>query len=278
MGRIVDAIDRVCRWGQRVLEGRAVRRLWLVGASLVAVPMLLVGCYQVVTLVAQEERVERRTVDAAGLTGVDVEGAPGTVRVIGVAGATTVEVRSRVRDGLRATGYRVFVRGDRLVVRSSCPNFGSSWCNVSSTIEVPSGLAVSVHGDGRIEVSDVQGGVDASTDSSSIVLSRVGGAVTATSDQGRIEGSDLTADAVVASADQGSIQLAFTVSPRTVEAEADQGSITILLPDQPGVSYATSVGADQGSASAPIRQDPGSDRAIAAHADQGDVTVAYVTG
>jgi Putative adhesin len=278
MGRLTDRFDRIDRWGQRVLDGRVVRVLWLAGASLIAVPMLVFGTYEVASAIAHEERTVSDSVPAAGLTGVDVEGSTGSVHVIGVEDSNTVNVRSRVSDGLRPTGYRTFVRDGRLVVRSTCPVYGSSWCSVSSTIEMPSDLGLSIQADGGVEVSDVHGGVSAHADGGSVTATRVSGTLDLSSDQGRVEASGIDADHVVATSDQGRVDLTFTNSPRSVEARSDQGSVTVVLPEEPGVVYATTLETDQGSAQSLIVQDHRSDRTIIATSDQGDVTVSYATG
>jgi hypothetical protein len=278
MGRLTDRFDRIDRWGQRVLDGRVVRVLWLAGASVIAVPMLVFGTYEVASAIAHEERTVSDSVPAAGLTGVDVEGSTGSVHVIGVEDSNTVNVRSRVSDGLRRTGYRTFVRDGRLVVRSTCPVYGSSWCSVSSTIEMPSDLGLSIQADGGVEVSDVHGGVSAHADGGSVTATRVSGTLDLSSDQGRVEASGIDADHVVATSDQGRVDLTFTNSPRSVEARSDQGSVTVVLPEEPGIVYATTLETDQGSAQSLIVQDPRSDRTIIATSDQGDVTVSYATG
>jgi hypothetical protein len=278
MGLLTDRFDRLTSWGLRVLEGRAVRVLWLAGASLIAVPMLIFGTYQVASAIAHEERTVTDSFAAAGLTGVDVEGSAGSVRVIGVEDADSINVRSRVSHGLRRTGYRTFVRDGRLVVSSTCPLYGSTWCTVSSTIEMPSDLAVSIRAEGGVEVSDVHGGVFVHTDGGGVTATRVSGTLDLSSDQGSVEATGIDADHAVATSDQGRVDLTFTDSPRSVEARSDQGSVTVVLPEEPGVVYATTVETDQGSAQALIAHDPRSDRTIVASSDQGDVTVSYATG
>jgi Putative adhesin len=266
MGLLTDRFDRLTSWGLRVLEGRAVRVLWLAGASLIAVPMLIFGTYQVASAIAHEER-----------TVTDSFAAAGSVRVIGVEDADSINVRSRVSHGLRRTGYRTFVRDGRLVVSSTCPLYGSTWCTVSSTIEMPSDLAVSIRAEGGVEVSDVHGGVFVHTDGGGVTATRVSGTLDLSSDQGSVEATGIDADHAVATSDQGRVDLTFTDSPRSVEARSDQGSVNVVLPEEPGVVYATTVETDQGSAQALIAQDPRSDRTIVASSDQGDVTVSYAT-
>jgi hypothetical protein len=252
------------------------RRLWKILATVVALPVLAWGVLQVPAALAREDRTVDQSVPAEGIAVLDVGNHAGTVRVIGVEGATTVSVHADIRDGWRSTGHEVRQEGDRLIVRGSCPIFLSEWCQVDYTIEVPRDLRVEVETEERIEVSDLDGGLYASSDASRVVATRVSGDVTLRSDQGSIEATGLTATRVDAEADQGSIRLEFADSPEAVNAEADQGSIDIVLPDQPGVTFITDFSADQGTVSAdPIRQGPDSDRTLRAHADQGSVTVVY---
>ncbi len=144
------------------------------------------------------------------------------------------------------------------------------------TIQVPAGLPVSVWAERSIEVSDVTGGLEASSDGSSITLQRVDGDLTLNSDQGRITADGIDSDHVSAESDQGRISLVFDESPQTLVAEADQGSIEIVLPD-PDVAYATDLSADQGDVNDLVDRDLDSARSIVAHADQGDVTLTYAS-
>src|SRR5690606_561065 len=82
---------------------------------------------------------------------------------------------------------------------------------------------------------------------------------------------------VRANADQGRIELEFDASPDEVDVDADQGNVMIVLPDEPGVAYATDPRADQGSISEAIRQDPSARRSITVDADQGDITITYAS-
>lgn len=269
--------ERVERWGTRVLRRPGLRTAWLVLGCVVAVPALGFGTVNVVSLLAHEERTEVRTVDADGVAVLDVHNGAGSIEVVGVEGADEVTVRARISEGLRATGHRVEVEGDRLEVRGSCPLVGGDWCEVDYTIEVPTRLRVEVSARGSITVSDVEGGVVAEADQSSVQVARVAGELVLDSDQGRVEGRDLRATRVAASSDQGRIELEFATSPRAVDVDADQGRIDIVLPDDPDVAYATELDADQGTISDRIRQDPTSDRTIRASSDQGSITIAYAT-
>ena len=275
--RATDTADWVSAWGARLLRGRGVRRAWLVVACLAAVPLLALGTIQAASALAHEGRTEVTEIAAASLDGLAVQNDAGTVTIVGVDDAATVTVHARISDGLRASGHEISERDGTLFVEGSCPLFGSEWCSVDYSIEVPSDLFVNVEGLEAVAVSDLAGGLVAHSSVSSLELSRVGGDITVSANQGRLEGTDLTAERVNASADQGRLTLEFAESPREIVAEADQGRVDIVLPDDEGVAYATVTEADQGAVSDRIRQDPSSDRSIAVKADQGSITITYAT-
>lgn len=267
--------DRVAVWGTRVLGGRAVRRVWLVGASVVAVPALGFGALQAASMVAHEERVEVVTVDAAAVASVAVDNGAGSVTLIGVDGRDDITVRARISEGLRATGHDVGTRDEVLHVRGSCPLIGSEWCSVDYTIEMPADMYASATGRGGVSATDLDGGLRATSRTSRVELRRVGGDLTVDTDQGSIEADDLRTGRVDASTDQGSLRLTFATSPDEVRTEADQGSIDIVLPDDPGVYYATDLHSDQGSVNSSVRAKSDSDRSLTAEADQGSITIGY---
>ena len=81
----------------------------------------------------------------------------------------TITVRARIGHGLRRSGSSVNVEGDRLIVRGSCPIFGSQWCDVRYTIEVPGDVDVVVSGDNDgIRVAGIDGRVELHSDNGSI--------------------------------------------------------------------------------------------------------------
>jgi hypothetical protein len=267
--------DRVAAWGTRVLRGRVVRLLWLAGASLAAVLGLGFGTLQAASLVAHEERTEVTDVAVGGLTSLTVDNDGGSVTLVGVDGRTEVTVRADISDGLRDTGHSVDRRGDVLLVQGSCPVIGSEWCRVDYTIEMPADMYASVTGDGGVSATGLEAGVAATSDHGGIELVRVRGDVRVEADQGSIDGDAIRADHVDAEADQGRISLDLVSSPRTLRAKADQGSIDVVLPDAPGVYYATDLQADQGSVTSTVREKSDSERTLTAEADQGSITIGY---
>jgi hypothetical protein len=279
MRRLLDRLattgDRMTAWGLRLLAGRGVRKAWLVVASVSAVFMLLTGTIQVTSLIAHEEVIEVSEIAVVGVTGLDIDNDAGATRVVGVDDAETITVRARISNGLRKPHHEISRDGGTLVVEASCPMIGSQWCEVDYTVEVPSDMDVDADARGRLTVTDLAGRLRLDADQGSVDLARVGGDITVSASQGSVDAVDLTATRVNAEANQGSVDLAFATSPDEIVTESNQGSITIVLPDEDGVVYATQTEANQGSATSDIREDPAAGRTIVAESNQGSITITY---
>lgn len=273
--RLATTGDRMTAWGLRLLAGRGVRKAWLVVASVSAVFMLLTGTIQVTSLIAHEEVIEVSEIAVVGVTGLDIDNDAGATRVVGVDDAETITVRARISNGLRKPHHEISRDGGTLVVEAGCPMIGSQWCEVDYTVEVPSDMDVDADARGRLTVTDLAGRLRLDADQGSVDLARVGGDITVSASQGSVDAVDLTATRVNAEANQGSVDLAFATSPDEIVTESNQGSITIVLPDEDGVVYATQTEANQGSATSDIREDPAAGRTIVAESNQGSITITY---
>ena len=139
-------------------------------------------------------------------------------------------------------------------------------------------MYVDAKGRDGVVVSDQAGGLRAHSSQGAIELTRVGGEVTVSTGQGRIEGDGLTATRLDASASQGRVVVEFVTSPEDIVAHAGQSRIDIVLPDDPEVFYdTTGTDASQGSVNVAVRTDPDSDRSISARAGQSSITIGYGT-
>src|SRR5262245_58013708 len=115
---------------------------WKLSGGLLAIGTVGWGAFNVVTLVAHEERTEVTTYDAADVRVIDVENAAGSVIIEGATGRDEITVTARISDGLRETGERQTLVDGRLELRGSCPVIGSNWCEVKYTIEAPADVEV----------------------------------------------------------------------------------------------------------------------------------------
>ena len=264
---VVTRGERFERWGTRLLRRPGLRTAWLVLGCVVAVPALGFGTVNVVSLLAHEERTEVRTVDADGVAVLDVHNGAGSVEVVGVEGADEVTVRARISEGLRATGHRVEVEGDRLEVRGSCPLVGGDWCEVDYTIEVPTRLRRGVGPGGRSPCPTSRAGSWPRPTSPRSRSPRWPASWSSTATRAGSRGATCGPPGWRRRPTRAASNRVRHL-PR-VDVDADQGRIDIVLPDDPDVAYATELDADQGTISDRIRQDPTSDRTIRASSDQG---------
>ncbi len=133
----------------RPVRGRA---LWVIFGSLLLIGGFWWGTFNVVELIAHEERTERFTVPAEQLTRLLVDNDTGSITIVGTA-TDEISVEAEVSEGLRDTGFSHEVVGSTLELHGSCPLIGSMWCRVTYRIEVPRGLDVEVNADNdRVEV------------------------------------------------------------------------------------------------------------------------------
>ena len=240
---------------------RGVRVAWKVFAAVLVVAGLAWGTYNVVVVLAHEERVETESFPAASLRAIDVRNSAGSVRVLATDGET-VDVRAEISEGLRSTGERREIVGDVLELRGSCPNFGSDFCRVSYEISMPRTMALTVHADdGSIDVDGLSGPLDLDSDNGSVEVRRASGSLRLSTDNGHVEGTDLRSSTVTADSDNGRVTLAFTAAPTTVIATSDNGSVEVVVPDD-GEAYALDLSTDNGSRTEDIRVDSASPRTI----------------
>lgn len=248
-----------------------VRVLWKVFAGLLVVSALVWGPYQVVTLLAHDERVETETFPAAGIVRLEIDGSSGSVDVE-ASDRDTIEVRVEISDGLRRTGESREVVGDTLQLHSACPNFGSDFCWVDYQVRVPRGLELLVDGDnGSINVTGSDAPITIDGDNGSIRLSDVSGPLQLATDNGRVEATRLRSSTVTADADNGRVQLEFAAAPTTVVATSNNGRVEVVVPND-GTAYRVDVRSNNGSENVDVPTDPTSGRSITLRTNNGSAT------
>jgi hypothetical protein len=253
-----------------------VRFLWKLFAAILVLGTITWVPYQVVTLLAHEERVEEQSFPAAGLTTLQVDGSSGSITITG-SDTDSIHVRAEISDGLRPTGESRRVVGDTLQLHSTCPNYGSDWCHVNYEVSVPRDIAVVVNsGDGSVDLSGTTGPVNIDTDNGSLDIADVSGDVHVASDNGRITAARLRSQTVTAGTDNGRLTLEFAAAPTTVVATADNGRVTVVVPND-GTAYRVETETDNGSENVSVPTDGASTRTITARTDNGSVTIRPAT-
>ena len=251
-----------------------IRTAWLAVGSVTAAAALVSGTFNIIDLVAHEMETRVETFDADGIQVIDIDNDAGAI-TIESADVDTITVRARIGHGLRRSGSSVNVEGDRLMVRGSCPIFGSQWCDVRYTIEVPGDVDVVVSGDNDgIRVTGIDGRVELHSDNGTIWATDITGDVDLSADNGSIRATGLTSDSVRATSDNGNIEIQMLVAPQTVRATSDNGNVEVVLPRGDEV-YAVEITTDNGNTENRLNSDVASDRHVVAVTDNGDVTLRY---
>ena len=251
-----------------------IRTAWIAVGSVIATAALASGTFNIVELLAHEMETRVETVDAEGITVLDVDNDAGSV-TIESADVDQITVRARIGHGLRRSGSSVRVEGNRLLVHGSCHVFGSQWCDVRYTIEVPADIDVVVSADNDgIRVTGIDGRVELHSDNGSIRATDINGDVEFSADNGSIEGVGLNSSAVQADSNNGSIDLGLRQPPRTVSLSSDNGDILVVVPRGDEV-YAVELSTDNGNTDNRLDIDASSDRHVTASTDNGDIMLRY---
>lgn len=228
-----------------------VRTAWLATGSLFAAGLLVFGTFSVIDVLAHERTTEVTT--HQGVTALLIDSDDGTVRVR-ADDVAEVTVTARVSEGLRATGVTRVLEGNRLVLRSSCPNVGGTWCSVDWDVVVPIGTDLTLRSDGdRGAVTGAFGAVDLRSEDDGVTF-------------------DGVARSVVAMSEHGNVSVRLAEPPDSVRAISDHGNVNVVVPDIAD-GYRVDVRSDEGRTEIGVRTDPNAARTIEARSEHGKVSV-----
>ncbi|MFZ5869008.1 MAG: hypothetical protein ACOYXW_00520 [Actinomycetota bacterium] len=146
--------------------------------------------------------------------------------------------------------------GGTLRLSARCgPTIAFTHCDVTYRLRVPDGVDLDLRSaTGRIHVDEVDG------------------AVTATTNAGDIELTDLRSTEVTARSDVGRVAASFDTPPQAVVASSATGAVEIVLPHE-GEPYAVDTRADVGGTVVDVRTDPASPRRVEARTSVGAVWI-----
>lgn len=251
---------------------RGVRIAWLVPGALLAIAALGWGTFNVLSLLAHDERTERLTLPVDGVTTLDVQVDSGTIAVT-ASDTDEIVVRADISDGWARSDVTTRVVGDVAEVRGRCPELFNVWCKTTLTIEVPADMRVVVDGShDTVTVTGVIAAVTVDNDHGRIELVDVSGPIVATNEHGRIEGRRLTSSSVDARNDHGRVELSFLAPPEAVTVRTTYGRVELVVPDAAD-AYRVETASRFGSTDTLIRTDPSSPRTIDVTSDHGSITI-----
>ena len=231
------------------------------------------GTFNVVELIAHDERTEKFAVPAGQLTRLVVDNDTGSIIIVGTT-SDEISVEADVSEGLRDTGFNHEIAGSTLELRGSCPPVSSMWCRVTYRVEVPSGLDVEVNaGDGRVEVRNIDGEVVIDSDNGAVELASLSGPIDVDGDNGRVVGSGLSSAVANVDTNNGRIDLGFTDPPDAVTVNGDNGGIELVVPEIEG-GYDVTAETSNGSADdIDVVDNPESPHKLRLETDNGSIAV-----
>jgi DUF4097 and DUF4098 domain-containing protein YvlB len=253
-----------------------VNAAWLAVGSIAAVVGLLYSTFQVVGVIAHEERDETIRVSDPAVTVLDVRTQGGSVEVVG-ADVDDVRIDARVSDGLVATEFTHDVVGDQLQVRVRCRLvLENQWCRADLRIVIPRGLEVTVRSlDDPVTLRGLTGRVDAESGNGTVEGESLAGATRLHSDDAGVRATRLRTDSFQADSGNGSVRVEFATAPRSAIARSGNGSVEVAVP-RGDEGYAVDISSANGSTDNLVVSDPESDRRIVATSTNGNVTVRYL--
>jgi DUF4097 and DUF4098 domain-containing protein YvlB len=243
-----------------------------------AVSALLIGgtAFSAVSWLGRTTEAATIDIDASSIRAVEVRTTAGGVRITGD-GAERITGERRATFSLSRPAVTEEVVGEVLVLHATCRGVVLGPCDVDYRLTVPRTVAVRVViGAGSIDVRDVDGRVDATTEAGGIRLVGVGGPARASSGAGTVTGAALRSTDLEARTSAGSVNLTFAVGPETVVAASEAGSVTVVVPDD-ATAYRVDATTDAGRERVEVRTDPTARRRIEATTSAGNVTVRYPT-
>jgi hypothetical protein len=228
-----------------------VRRAWMAIGSLAAAGIVVFGTFAVVDVLAHEQTTDVTTHEA--VSQVSIDGDEGSVRVR-TDEVTEITVTAMISEGLRDTAVHQAIEGDVLVLRSSCPNVGGTWCSVDWDVIVPVGTDLRVRSDGdRTEAAGEFGTVDLRSEDDGVTF-------------------DGVARTVVAESEHAGVTVRLGEPADSVRAISDHGNVRVVVPDIDD-GYRVEVSSGHGSTAVDVRTDPDAVRSIEARSDHGSVVV-----
>lgn len=220
---------------------------------------------------------ERRTVRPLPTLGdplaLDVHSGDVTVRT--GAGPARVAIEER-RGLLGGPEVRVERREDgTLSVDAACAWFLLNGCPAQAELTVPERTAVRLEtGSGDVTVAGLRGDTWVATGSGSVTLTDVeADRLRARTGSGDVRAVGAAAADVVLDTGSGTIDVALTRPPRSVEVETGSGDLTLTVPD---ASYRVEAETGSGDEDVQVRQDPNAPRRLRLETGSGDLAVRAV--
>ena len=249
------------------------RKAWSVVGAIAATVTLVLGTFQVVSLLARS--TDETTTTFHAVRRLEIDNDAGGIR-LRPSSDGTVRIEREVVRGLTKPSYSERVEGDRLIVDAECRGPGM-WCRVQLDVSVPAGVTVDASaGGGSVRADGLDAGLRLRSSGGGITVVGSGPALDLSSSGGSVNVEAAKASEVKVRSSGGSVRVRSAVVPDSVDARSSGGSVTVELPDGP-TAYRVDATSSGGSTRTQVRTDPTSARRITANSSGGSVTVRYLS-
>ncbi|GAB3760321.1 DUF4097 family beta strand repeat-containing protein [Microlunatus parietis] len=221
----------------------------------------------------RNQNPEQKSFDFTGpeLTVVADEGDLELVPVTGQDGRVSVTRWFKTNKWLGNTGADWQLEGGRtLQLTSHCEGMFAR-CDVRYRLEVPARTKLRVRAqDGTVRGNGFVSDLAIETRDGDIELDDARGPLSLVTDDGTIRATGLATPRVSARSGDGDVRLDFLAAPESVVATTDDGQIDVAAPDGP---YKITTKVDDGDAESTLPHDPAAQRTIDASARDGDISI-----
>jgi hypothetical protein len=226
---------------------------WVVRlAACASLVLVLAGCGSIGKLgAATHTQAAKSYTISSPVTAVVIQGGSGSISVTGSA-RSSVLVSQQASYSKTPPSATHVLRGTTLTLTYTCPV--ELVCGVTYTVQVPSGVSVSV-----------------SAGTGSITLTSLSGPVSARADAGLITASSLGSATASFTSNAGAVIAAFSSVPGSVSASTNLGPISLTVPGT--VAYKISTHTFVGTSSVTVRESAASAHLIHASSDVGSITI-----
>jgi DUF4097 and DUF4098 domain-containing protein YvlB len=233
------------RPGGRLVITPARRAAILIGVPIVFL-IFITGGYSVVSNTGRASFPVSASVPLpAGELTMNLGGGNATLE-----GSSTLSATARVAGTVDYQLSRPTLRVGAGDISLSCPALDTGNCTLNASVDVPTGIALTVStGGGNVSASDLSGGATLSADGGNITLARAtgnvalssgggdvgvshvsGSTVSITADGGNITGGTVSAARLTADSGGGDVTLTLTSPPQHLNVTSDGGNVTIVVP------------------------------------------------
>jgi len=239
----------------------------------ISVALILGGAWWALTDLTEDTRTSDQTYQLSGTTlTIDARSADVEIRS---GDSAEITVTQRFRRNVFGSDPKDSYRDGKLEIGGGSCGPLSFNCETSYVVVVPKDTKVTAHtNSGKLEASDLPAGADLKSSSGGIEVHRIGKDLRLVTSSGDLGAFDVDAKTVHAVASSGNVELTFTAAPEDVEARTSSGDVLIEVPEVVE-GYQVDTESSSGESQAKVKPNPTSKYKVKGKTSSGDVSIDY---